>query len=94
MLVALRPHFRKPIWRCKPKKGVPLVQPSGGTLILLEAARLDVKQQEQLLGWFDQFDGSLQIVTTTSQPLFSLVQSGAFLEQLYYGLNVVRMDLD
>ena len=70
-------------------------QPVDGTLVLLEVARLNGKQQAQLLQWLDQSDPrpQVQIVSTTSRPLFSLVESGAFLADLYYKLNIVRMDL-
>ena len=70
-------------------------QPREGTLLLLEVARLDRSQQTQLLQWLDQFDecGQMQVVSTTSQPIFSLVETGAFLATLYYRLNVIRIDL-
>ena len=73
----------------------PLPQPSEGTLILLEVARLDANQQTELLRWLDQFDqrSHVQVISTTSKPLFSLVEKGAFLGDLYYKLNVVRIDL-
>jgi transcriptional regulator of acetoin/glycerol metabolism len=35
----------------------------------------------------------VQVISTTSRPLFSLVERGAFLRELYYKLNVVRIDL-
>jgi len=35
----------------------------------------------------------VQVVSTTSEPLFPLVQTGAFHPDLYYKLNVVLMDL-
>jgi hypothetical protein len=95
MLVALKPHLRAPLRQCTPKTGVPVPQPREGTLVLLEVDRLDVKQQAQLLTWLDRFDerGRVQVVSTTSAPLFSLVETGAFLASLYYRLNVVRMDV-
>jgi hypothetical protein len=95
MLVALKPHLRAPLLQCKPETGVPVPQPREGTLVLLEVDRLDLKQQAQLVKWLDRFDERwrVQVVSTTSEPLFSLVETGAFLASLYYRLNVVRMDL-
>ena len=95
MLVPLKPHLREPLRQYEPKMGVSVPQPLEGTLVLLEVAGLDAKQQAQLLRWLDQFDGrgQVQVVSTTSQPLVSLVETGAFLANLYYRLNVVRMDL-
>ena len=95
MLVALKPHLRAPLRRCKLKAGVPVPQPHEGTLVLLDVAKLDGKQQAQLLQWLDRFDERVrvQVVSTTSEPLFSLVEAGTFLANLYYRLNVVRMDV-
>ena len=52
--------------------------------------------RQQLLQWLDQINERLhvQVVSTTSEPLFPLVQTGAFLADLYYKLNVVLMDLN
>ena len=95
MLVALESHLRGPLQHYTPKTGVPVPQPLEGTLVLLEVARLDLEQQAQLLWWLDQFDErwQVQVVSTTSAPLFPLVETGAFLTSLYYRLNVVRMNL-
>jgi len=35
----------------------------------------------------------VQVVSTSSEPLFPLVETGAFLANLYYRLNVVRMNV-
>lgn len=95
MLAALKPHLRAPLRVHKPKTGVPVPRPREGTLVLREINRLDAKQQAQLVRWLDRFDerARVQVVSTTSEPLFSLVEAGAFLASLYYRLNVVRMDL-
>jgi len=95
MLAALKPHLRGPVRQCTPKTGVPLPQPREGTLVLLNVAKLDGKQQAELLQWMDRLDDRLrvQIVSTASEPLFTLVEDGRFLADLYYRLNIVRMDL-
>lgn len=95
MLVALEPHVHEPLRQCTPKTGVPMPQPLDGTLVMFEVAMLDLEQQAQLLWWLDQFDGRrhVQVVSTTSEPLFPLVETGAFLANLYYRLNVVRMNV-
>jgi transcriptional regulator of acetoin/glycerol metabolism len=56
---------------------------------------LDAKQQIHLLHWLDLINERLQVqvVSTTSEPLFPLVQTGAFLADLYYKLNIVLIDL-
>jgi hypothetical protein len=95
MLAAMTPHLDEPLQRYSPKAGLALPQPSEGTLILLEVARLDAKQQTELLRWLDQFAqrSHVQVISTTSKPLFSLVEHGTFLIDLYYKLNIVRIDL-
>ena len=94
-LAALKPHLREPVCEFKPADGACVPQPREGTLILLEVARLDAAQQTTLLRWFDEFDERVpvRIVSTSSEPLFSLVGSGAFDCELYYRLNVVVIEL-
>ena len=94
-LAALQPHLREPVCEFWPTEGAFVPQPHEGTLILLEVARLDASQQATLLRWFDQFDESVpvRVVSTSSEPLFSFVGSGAFRSDLYYRLNVVLIDL-
>lgn len=91
MLAALKPHLREPLCQFRPTAGVPVPQPTEGTLVLLEVARLDKNQQEQLFDWLGKLDGQVQVVSTTSEPLFSQLETGAFLTNLYYRLNVVRI---
>jgi sigma-54-interacting transcriptional regulator len=95
LLVAMKPHLRDPLHEYTPSAGGSVPQPSDGTLVLSEVARLDAKQQRQLLQWLDQVneDMRVQVVSTTAEPLFSLVQAGAFLVDLYYKLNVVLLNL-
>ena len=95
MLVAMRPHLDEPLRQFVPEAGVPVPQPHEGTLVLLEVERLDPEQQAQLARWLERFDERprVQVVSAGSVPLYSLVETGAFLADLYYRLNVVRMDL-
>ena len=90
-LAALKPHLRGPVCEFSPEDGGCVPQPREGTLILLEVARLDAAQQTALLRWFDEFDGRVpvRIVSTSCEPLFSFVGSGAFPSELYYRLNAV-----
>lgn len=90
-LAALKPYLREPVCAFRPADGACLPQPREGTLILLEVASLDAAQQTALLRWFDEFDGRVpvRIVSTSSEPLFSFVASGAFPSELYYRLNIV-----
>ena len=94
MLAALKPHLRVPLHEYTPTGGA-VPEPAEGTLVLFDVARLNTKEQTQLLQWLDQINERLQVqvVSTTSEPLFPLVQAGAFLADLYYKLNVVLIDL-
>lgn len=95
LLAPLTPHLRQPILQYEPNPGAPVPQPLEGTLVLMEVARLDPNQQAQILRWLNQFNArtAVQVVSITSEPLFSLVEAGAFLRNLYYRLNIVRIDL-
>src|SRR4051794_30507466 len=90
-LAALKPHLGEPVCEFRRADGASLPQPREGTLILLEVARLDPAQQARLLRWFEECDERVpvRIVSTSSEPLFACVGSGAFPSELYYRLNAV-----
>ncbi len=90
----LRLCFRPPVvaW-CA---GTPLVLPPAAaskTLILNEVASLSVDDQLRLLAWLQWSNGATQVITTTSCPLFPLVERGAFSEGLYYYLSAICLDV-
>ena len=95
-LAEMTPHLREPVRRFNPEKEPSVPQATQGTLILLEAAALTREQQVQMLEWLDQFAKRehVQVVSTTSKALYSLVERGEFLAALYYRLNVLRVDLE
>jgi hypothetical protein len=90
---ALMPTLFKPIhlW-CG---GMPLSLPPRrrGTLILLGLAGLEGDQQKKLLQWLDNIDGRVHVVSTTSVPLFQLVECGLLLEDLYDRLKGIQVDV-
>jgi transcriptional regulator of aroF, aroG, tyrA and aromatic amino acid transport len=69
--------------------------PDEGTLILMEIAHLTGSRQSELVAWLDELNRSdaVQIVSTTSRQMVPLVESGEFRADLYYRLNVIRIDL-
>jgi len=91
-LVALAPRLCEPLCEFTPADGASVPQPRDGTLILRDVAKLDAPQQATLLRWLDE-RLPVRIVSTSAAPLFSLVGSGAFRSELYYRLNVVRIEL-
>jgi hypothetical protein len=92
-IVALAPWLRPPLWSWH--EGIPLRLPTepGCTLVLNQAGRLDPDQQQQLIRWLDLPVPRPQIISTSSQPLFGLVERRMFLDLLYYRLNIVRIDV-
>jgi hypothetical protein len=71
----------------------PLPDERRGTLVVPEVHRLDDHQQRQLLRWLADTVGTVQVIAMTSEPLFPMVRRGAFLDVLYYRLNVVRVEV-
>lgn len=92
-ILALKSRLRHPIssWR----EGTTLCLPveRQGTVILRDVATLPCEQQTMVLHWWRVAGEGMQIISTTSTPLFSLVESGAFIADLYYYLNVVCLDV-
>ena len=66
---------------------------SDGPVVIQGVEGLTATQQERLLEWTGGTARDGQIVSIASEPLFPLVQRGAFLDRLYYQLNVVYLDL-
>ena len=96
LLASMRPYLRAPIGLFNPIAEALDGLPAEGTLILPEIGDLTGDQQLRLLAWIDQLDlrDPVQIVSTTSRRMVPLLQSGAFRAELYYRLNVVRIDLE
>ena len=87
-----RRYLRAPIVDWHPRTtSEPAV--SEGTLVIRDVDTLDRSQQEQLFNWLDRHAGSVQVVSIAESSLFALVEAGAFLEKLYYRLNVVCLSL-
>lgn len=91
VLAALTPHLVSPLttWG----GGVALPTGRRGTLMVPHVERLHEEHQQQLLRWLSETNGTVRVVATTSGSLFRLVLSGAFLDALYYRLNIVRVEV-
>jgi hypothetical protein len=96
VLASLTPHLRKPVHRYGRNADGSVPLPTTGSLILREVGTLDLTQQLQLFRWLERFHGQapVQMVSTTSTPLYPFVESGAFHDGLFYRLNTVRFDLN
>ena len=93
MLQAVERYLQQPLVRWQAQPGVPLPEPEEGTLIVSEITGLDPAQQAQMLEWMNRVRREVQVVCTSSKPIFRRVLSGAFLSELYYRINALRLDL-
>ena len=93
MLQAVERYFKQPLMRWHGQPGVALPEPEDGTLIVSEVTGLDSAQQAQMLEWMNRVRRDVQVVCTSSKPIFRRVLSGAFLSELYYRINALRLDL-
>lgn len=63
------------------------------TLVVRSVSAFDQDQQGSLLDWLDTPGDRIQVISTTTEPLYPLVSRGMFLENLYYRLNVLLLDV-
>jgi hypothetical protein len=93
LLQAVECHLQHPVLRCHAQPGVELPEPETGALIVSEVTRLDAEQQARMLEWMNRVRRDVQVVCTSSQPIFRRVLSGTFASELYYRINALRLDL-
>lgn len=65
-----------------------------GTLIVRDVARLTRDRQLRLLHWLNEQSRTVRVIATSTRPFFTRVESGLFLDDLYYRLNTVTILLD
>jgi len=65
----------------------------GGTLVLHDVGDLPRPEQLALLEWLEQTGGRVQVISTSTAPLLPRVDTGAFIDTLYYRLNTVCVDV-
>ncbi len=90
---ALAARLHQPVGTWSP--GERLVLPPAertGTMVLNDVGALAVQDQIQLLEWLGTAIGRTQVVSTTPDPLLPRVESGKFLDILYYRLNTFCVD--
>ena len=93
-LYSLGPELAKPIRTWMAPDPLELPHPSQpGTLILRDVASLSPIDQTRLCDWMEHSAGRIRVVGTTNAPLMAKVDSGAFLDHLYYRLNVGMVDM-
>jgi len=87
------PYLRSPIVAWVPRETRDVPAASFRTLVIRDVDALDSTEQENLVASICRLTANVQIVSTSRTTLFPLVQRGAFLDRLYYQLNVVYLDL-
>lgn len=92
-LASLRPSLQQPVynWVCAAYQS--WSHELSGTLIFEHASTASADQQRSLLEWLSERTRHVQVISTTEEPLFALVQQGAFLDRLFYQLNTLYLDL-
>jgi hypothetical protein len=93
MVEALAARFHQPVGTWSP--GERLVLPPAertGTMVINDVGALGLQDQIQLLEWLGSASGRTQVVSTTPSPLLPRVQSGKFIDTLYYRLNTFCVD--
>ena len=93
-LSRLRPQLRTPIWQWRPAVATDPPRITSGAMIIWGADALSLDQQRHLLAWMTGPGAHVQIVSIAEHHLFSLVSQQAFLDDLYYRLNMVCVALD
>lgn len=90
-LRALRPYLVEPIlcWRATTQLILP--PDHRGSLLLFGVASIGADEQARLSEWLTHAPEHVQVVSTTTQPLFSAVERGNFLADLYYRLAIMRV---
>jgi hypothetical protein len=88
-----RGEVRQPIAFASPSG--PLPPHSATTLVITDVHLFDDAAQQALTAWVRHpAHASAQVVSLTSTPLFALVDAGRFDPELYYCLNMVRLQLN
>jgi hypothetical protein len=90
---ALGPALGTPIHRWRGGMPLPVLTSRPGTLLLRNLVALNAESQTMLLRWLDATHGRVQVVSTTSVPVYPLTRRGVFLASLYYRLNVMCIDV-
>lgn len=85
-------YFRAPVVDWHPRDAAKPPTETG-TLVIRDVDTLDLTQQEQFFGWLDRYAAGVQVISVTGRPLFPLIEAGAFLEKLYYRLNIICLSL-
>jgi hypothetical protein len=91
-LLQMRPYLRPPLATWVPRENQRAPVGVFRSLLVRGVDSLDASQQEDLIALINRSWGAVQIISIANAPLFPLVTSGAFLQSLYYKLNMVLLE--
>jgi transcriptional regulator of aromatic amino acid metabolism len=89
----LYPVVRRPIIPVDAGAGFHPPAEHAGTVVLRNVGALTPDDQRRLLDWLTEVSGMTQTVTTSAIPLTSSLETGTFLDALYYRLNVMYLEV-
>lgn len=92
-LKMVRPHLQDPVAILR--GGEPFTLPSEpvGTLILANVGAFTLAEQSQLDQWLTHRLSRVQVISTSTTGLMSMLATKSFLEALYYRLNTIYIDV-
>jgi hypothetical protein len=70
---------------------VPAAIPTPVTVIVREVTRISPESLQALNSLMDERQSRLQVVSTSSEPIYPAVEQGTFPEVLFYRLNVITI---
>lgn len=93
-LNAIKPALRAPVY-CVSASQVAATCNDAGAIVMHDIMSLTRGEQQELLEWFEEttLDRPMQIVTVTESGLFAEIESGRFLDRLYYFLSSVSFEV-
>jgi transcriptional regulator of aromatic amino acid metabolism len=94
-VTSLWPHFLAP--RVVRRRGeqirlLPTSRPAG-TIVVYDVDTLARQEQDALHRWMNEGNDRTRVVSTTTQSLLPVLETGAFNDDLYYRLNTLTLDL-
>jgi hypothetical protein len=88
----IQPYLRIAIAPCVSDSASIVPARTFGTLIVKDVRHLDPGQQAALTALIGAVP-DIQVVSMARAPVYPLIEAGGFLEDLYYRLNCVTLDL-
>ena len=89
-LVALTGDFRSGTCEWNSLVRAPDTSPIA-TIIVREVTRLDTTELLKLMAWLNATSPRVQVIATSTTPVFQAVQQGRFPADVYYRLNTVML---